>query len=104
MTRPSPRYPWPPVNGGFRPSSSPKISSRTECVPSGRCDRDVCPPSAVLVGEAMVSVTSTTVSPPAGDDERLLIEAAQRDPLRFAALYERHFERVYAFVARRAAG
>lgn len=34
-------------------------------------------------------------------DERLLIEAAQRDPSCFAALYEHHFERVYAFVARR---
>jgi RNA polymerase sigma-70 factor, ECF subfamily len=34
-------------------------------------------------------------------DERLLIEAAQRDPSRFADLYETHFHRVYAFVARR---
>ncbi len=34
-------------------------------------------------------------------DERLLIEAAQRDPARFAELYEDNFERVYAFVARR---
>lgn len=34
-------------------------------------------------------------------DERLLIEAAQGDPRRFADLYELHFERVYAFVARR---
>jgi RNA polymerase sigma-70 factor, ECF subfamily len=34
-------------------------------------------------------------------DERLLIEAAQRDPRRFAELYERNFERVYAFIARR---
>lgn len=33
--------------------------------------------------------------------ERLLIEAAQKDPLRFADLYEANFERVYAFVARR---
>ncbi len=33
--------------------------------------------------------------------ERLLIEAAQKDPARFAELYENHFERVYAFVARR---
>jgi RNA polymerase sigma-70 factor (ECF subfamily) len=33
--------------------------------------------------------------------ERLLIEAAQRDPSRFAELYENNFERVYAFVARR---
>src|SRR5262245_51110922 len=37
----------------------------------------------------------------AGADERLLVEAAQRDPSRFADLYERHFERVYAFVVRR---
>ena len=35
------------------------------------------------------------------DEERQLIEAAQRDPSRFAELYERNFERVYAFVARR---
>ncbi len=34
-------------------------------------------------------------------DERLLIEAAQKDPSRFAELYERNFERVYAFIARR---
>jgi RNA polymerase sigma-70 factor (ECF subfamily) len=34
-------------------------------------------------------------------DERLLIEAAQRDPRRFAELYELNFERVYAFIARR---
>ena len=34
-------------------------------------------------------------------DERLLIEAAQRDPSRFAELYESNFERVYAYIARR---
>ena len=34
-------------------------------------------------------------------DERLLVEAAQRDPARFGELYDRHFERVYAFVVRR---
>lgn len=34
-------------------------------------------------------------------DERLLVEAAQRDPRQFADLYELHFERVYAFIARR---
>ena len=34
-------------------------------------------------------------------NERLLIEAAQRDPSRFAELYELNFERVYAFIARR---
>jgi RNA polymerase sigma-70 factor (ECF subfamily) len=40
--------------------------------------------------------------PAAGDlDERLLIEASQRDPRRFAELYEANFERVYAYVAAR---
>lgn len=34
-------------------------------------------------------------------DEKLLVEAAQKDPRRFADLYEANFERVYAFVARR---
>lgn len=36
-----------------------------------------------------------------GGGERLLIEAAQRDPGRFGDLYELHFERIYAFVVRR---
>jgi RNA polymerase sigma-70 factor (ECF subfamily) len=36
-------------------------------------------------------------------DERLLIEAAKRDPARFAELYERSFHAVYAYVARRTA-
>jgi RNA polymerase sigma-70 factor, ECF subfamily len=34
-------------------------------------------------------------------DERLLVEAAQQDPARFADLYELHFERVYAYAVRR---
>ncbi len=34
-------------------------------------------------------------------DEKLLIEAAQRDPRQFAELYEHNFERVYAFIVRR---
>jgi RNA polymerase sigma-70 factor, ECF subfamily len=34
-------------------------------------------------------------------DERQLIEAAQRDPRYFAELYQRHFHRVYAYVAHR---
>ncbi len=33
--------------------------------------------------------------------DRLLIEAAQKDPARFVDLYEDNFERVYAFVSRR---
>jgi RNA polymerase sigma-70 factor, ECF subfamily len=35
------------------------------------------------------------------EDERLRVEAAQRDPSRFADLYEEHFERVYVYVVRR---
>ena len=34
-------------------------------------------------------------------DDRLRIEAAQRDPSRFADLYEENFHRVYAYVVRR---
>jgi RNA polymerase sigma-70 factor (ECF subfamily) len=34
-------------------------------------------------------------------DDRLLLEAAQKDPSRFAELYEIHFNRVYAFIVRR---
>ena len=35
------------------------------------------------------------------EDERLLVEAAQKNPAQFAELYDRNFDRVYAFVARR---
>jgi RNA polymerase sigma-70 factor (ECF subfamily) len=34
-------------------------------------------------------------------EERLLIEAAQQDPGRFAELYENNFDRVYAYIVRR---
>jgi RNA polymerase sigma-70 factor, ECF subfamily len=34
-------------------------------------------------------------------DERLLVEAAQQDPARFAELYDLNFERVYAYVVKR---
>lgn len=33
--------------------------------------------------------------------EQALVEAAKSDPAHFAALYEAHFERIYAFVAHR---
>lgn len=42
-------------------------------------------------------------TPEHAQEERLLVEAAQADPRRFAALYDLHFERVYAYVARRVA-
>jgi RNA polymerase sigma-70 factor, ECF subfamily len=32
-------------------------------------------------------------------DERLLVEAAQKDPAKFAAVYEANFARVYAYIA-----
>jgi len=49
----------------------------------------------------MVGRAPASKRPPAQTDERLLVEAAQKDPRRFGDLYEIHFERVYAFVARR---
>lgn len=33
--------------------------------------------------------------------EKLLVEAAQRDPQQFGELYELHFDRIYAYIARR---
>src|SRR5437879_3357868 len=47
------------------------------------------------MGESAVQVPANPAA------ERLLIEAAQRDPSRFGDLYEYNFERVYAFIARR---
>jgi RNA polymerase sigma-70 factor (ECF subfamily) len=34
-------------------------------------------------------------------EEQQIVEEAQRDPARFADLYDRHFDRVYAFIVRR---
>ncbi len=49
----------------------------------------------------MVARAPASRRSPEQTDERLLVEAAQKDPARFADLYEIHFERVYAFIARR---
>jgi RNA polymerase sigma-70 factor, ECF subfamily len=49
----------------------------------------------------MVARTLASQQSPAPADERLLVEAAQKNPARFAELYEIHFERVYLFVVRR---
>jgi len=40
-------------------------------------------------------------APAQAEAERLLIEAAQKDPARFAELYGNNFDRVYAYIARR---
>ncbi|MGH9498108.1 MAG: RNA polymerase sigma factor [Terriglobales bacterium] len=49
----------------------------------------------------MVARAPASRQSPEQTEERLLVEAAQKDPARFADLYEIHFERVYAFIARR---
>ncbi|HXY07677.1 MAG TPA: sigma-70 family RNA polymerase sigma factor [Terriglobales bacterium] len=49
----------------------------------------------------MAFIAPTAKPSRAQADERGLVEAAQRDPASFAALYELHFERVYLFIARR---
>jgi RNA polymerase sigma-70 factor, ECF subfamily len=49
----------------------------------------------------MVVRAPATRRSPEQAEERLLVEAAQQDPTRFAELYELNFERVYAFIARR---
>jgi RNA polymerase sigma-70 factor, ECF subfamily len=47
----------------------------------------------------MVARGPALKSPGKEVEERLLVEAAQRDPTKFAELYERNFERVYAYIA-----
>ena len=46
-------------------------------------------------------VAREVMAPDEQAEERSLIEAARQDPGRFAELYEAHFERIYAYVARR---
>jgi RNA polymerase sigma-70 factor (ECF subfamily) len=49
-----------------------------------------------------MAITKPRAAGAQGDSqERLLVEAAQADPNRFAELYEHNFARVYAFVVRR---
>jgi len=35
------------------------------------------------------------------EDDRLLIEAAKADPARFVEIYQRHVDRIYAYISRR---
>ena len=67
---------------------------------------DFVPPVTFLPAEAFTLVQDRTaeISLKAlkkEADERLLIEAAQKDPACFADLYEINFERVYAYVVKR---
>jgi RNA polymerase sigma-70 factor (ECF subfamily) len=49
----------------------------------------------ISAGESGLTATDADTA------ERLLIEAAQKDPARFAEVYENNFARVYAYIARR---
>ena len=56
---------------------------------------------AVRKGPRPRSGPSQKAGPAREPEERLLVAEAQSDPAKFDALYELHFERVYAFVASR---
>src|ERR1700691_762259 len=62
-------------------------------------DRNLSPPRQFYTMAARPPENSLKAAPEVS--ERRLIAAAQQDPRRFAALYEIHFERVYAYVSRR---
>ncbi len=50
---------------------------------------------------ARYGAKTSLMGPETQHDEKALIAAAQEDPSRFAELYELHFQRVYAYIARR---
>jgi RNA polymerase sigma-70 factor, ECF subfamily len=50
-------------------------------------------------GNGELKASKTEVN--SGEDELLLLEAAQKDPARFGDIYEHYFDRVYAYIARR---
>ena len=73
-----------PVRKGSRPKSGPPQKAG----------------SARQAGEGVAAEASAGAAP-GSPAERVLVEAAQSDLEKFAALYELHFERVYAFAASR---
>jgi len=66
---------------------------------SGR--RNLLPFPPVILNVRLIRAENLLKALKKEADERLLIEAAQKDPARFAELYENNFERVYAYVVRR---
>ena len=52
-----------------------------------------------MAGESALKRRIDSTSGRPRNEERRLIEAAQRDTRRFAEIYENNFERVYAFIA-----
>jgi RNA polymerase sigma-70 factor (ECF subfamily) len=72
----------------------------SRCVINGR--RNLFPLSTVTISRTMMAVRRPAQkATPQGEEERLLVQAAQNDPAKFDVLYELHFERVYYFLARR---
>jgi len=65
--------------------------------------RNLLTQSSVYIGEQGIMPVGKPATRGSRQEarERFLLEAAQKDPSRFAELYENNFERVYAFVARR---
>jgi len=55
----------------------------------------------VYLLEAISAGETGLTAPEVDTAERLLIEAAQKDPSRFAEIYENNFHHVYAYIARR---
>src|SRR5437899_3079488 len=92
---------WPsatPANSTARARSRPPWP-RPTATSTSTCPAPASPPPRNFPRAPGVYIVSAALF--MDDAERLLVEAAQRDPARFGDLYDRHFERVYAFVARR---
>ena len=73
-----------PVRKGSRPKSGPPQNA-----------------GSARQGGGGVAAEASAGAAPGSPAERVLVEAAQSDPEKFYALYELHFERVYAFAASR---
>jgi RNA polymerase sigma-70 factor (ECF subfamily) len=78
-----------------RKRSAPKSGPPRKAGPTGEADARVPGEAGRAAGDRAIALGTK------GLDERVLVEAAQNDPAKFEALYELHFERVYAFAAGR---
>jgi RNA polymerase sigma-70 factor (ECF subfamily) len=76
-------------------------SKATRIAPAERRLPGADPPAAPSDPGSAISRCSGIEGREAGPEERELIEAAKRNPARFAELYEDNFNRVYGYIARR---
>src|SRR5258708_10878611 len=67
----------------------------------GVCDGVKTAPGHAVTFSVVRWIILTRTAMSEEHDDRLQVEAAQRDPSRFADLYEKNFTRVYAYVVRR---